>query len=177
MEKKLEPNEPKVIFLSGTSSSGKSTVAKLLQQRLDAPFLHMQLDTYIEMMPYINNELFFRMASGFHRSIAAMVSAGNNVIVDHVLIDNSWLEECVNLLTGHVVFVGFYCPLDELERREKQRDQRRQGFARSQFERIHHGKVYDVQVDTSDLSPEQCAEKILEFYKNEQPTAFRQMRQ
>ncbi len=54
-------NVGKVIFLNGASSSGKSTIAKLLQPRLEEPFLHMQLDTFIEMLPRIEDALFLQM--------------------------------------------------------------------------------------------------------------------
>jgi len=41
----------KIILINGTSSSGKSTLAKSLQKSLAEPFLHVQLDSYIEMLP------------------------------------------------------------------------------------------------------------------------------
>ena len=168
----------RIVFLNGTSSSGKSTIARLLQERLDEPFLHMQLDAFIDMLPCVNDDLVLRMAPGFHQSIAAMVMAGNNVIADHVLVaDDAWLQECVHLLTGYVLFVGLYCPLPELERREKGREARLQGFARAQFDIVHRGKVYDVEFDTSKLKPAECVQRIMAFYADQEPTAFLRMRQ
>ena len=41
----------KIILISGTSSSGKSALAKGSQKSLVEPFLHLQLDSYIEMLP------------------------------------------------------------------------------------------------------------------------------
>lgn len=41
----------KIIFLNGPSSSGKTTLAKHLQEKLDDPFLHVGIDTMIAMMP------------------------------------------------------------------------------------------------------------------------------
>lgn len=168
----------KVILISGTSSSGKSTLAKDLQKSLTEPFLHMQLDSYIEMLSRTDDwEIFQRMVKGFNRSIAVMAEEGNNLIVDHVLIDNAWLKQLLELLCDHyLLFIGLYCPLDELERREQKRDARRQGFARQQFENIHKGKIYDLELDTSILSSESCVERVVEFYNHERPRAFRQMR-
>jgi len=114
---------------------------------------------------------------GLNRSIAVMADEDNNLIVDHVLIENAWLKQLLELLREHyVLFVGLKCPLDELERREQQRDARRQGFARQQFENIHKGKVYDLELDTSILSAERCVERVIEFYNHKQPMAFQQMR-
>ncbi len=168
----------KIIFLNGTSSSGKSSIAKLLQKRLAEPFLHIQLDAFIQMLPRLNDgELFMRMVSGMNRSIAAMSGEGLNLIVDHVLIEPVWLDQCLDLLRDrHVIFVGLHCPLEELERRERARDARRQGFARAQFEKIHKGKLYDLELNTHALTAEECAEQVLDFYNTKQPTAFDRMR-
>lgn len=165
-------------MLNGTSSSGKSTLARGLQRHLEEPFLHFQLDAFIEMLPRDDDqEMFQQLVRGMNASIAAMVGEGNNLIVDHVLIDNEWLNQCFELLGDeYVLFVGVDCPLNELERRERMRDIRRQGFAREQFENIHKGKVYDVLVNTFALSPDECVKKVFDFYRNEKPTVFEQMR-
>ena len=171
-------NPGKIIFLNGVSSSGKSVLAKELQKRLNEDFLHLQLDAFIEMLPHTDDmDMFYRMVDGMHRSIAGLSKAQNNLIVDHVVIDKLWLDQCLELLGGrYVLFVGLSCPIDELERRERERDTRRQGFARAQIEYIHKGKLYDVELDTHALSVEQCAEQVLDFYDNSNPTAFDKMR-
>jgi chloramphenicol 3-O phosphotransferase len=171
-------NPGKIIFLNGVSSSGKSTLAKELQKRLSEPFLHLQLDDFIHMLPSTDDmDMFMRMVSGMNRSIAGMSEEHNNLIVDHVLVDKSWMDQCLELLGGrYVLFVGLSCPLDELERRERKRDKRRQGFARAQIENIHLGKIYDIELDTQVLSVEECAEQVLEFYHSKNPTAFDRMR-
>lgn len=40
-----------IIYINGPSSSGKTTLAKGLQQELDEPFLHIGIDRVIGMMP------------------------------------------------------------------------------------------------------------------------------
>ena len=171
-------NPEKIIFLNGVSSSGKSALAKELQKRLTEDFFHLQLDVFIEMLPHTDDmDMFYRMVDGMHRSIAGMAEAQNNMIVDHVVIDKLWMDQCLDLLEGrYVLFVGLSCPLEELERRERKRDSRRQGFARAQIEYIHQDKMYDVELDTDALSVEQCAEQVLDFYTNQTPTAFDRMR-
>lgn len=168
----------KIILISGTSSSGKSTLAKGLQKSLPDPFLHLQLDSYIEMLPRTDDwEMFQRMVRGLNRSVAVMTEEGNNLIVDHVLIDTAWLKQLLDLLRErYVLFVGLDCPLEELERRESERDLRRQGFARQQFNNIHTDKVYDLKLDTSVLNAEDCVERVLKFYHDNEPQAFEKMR-
>jgi hypothetical protein len=57
--------------------------------------------------------------------------------------DQSGLRECIAVLHEHpVLFVRVDCPLEELERREQQRGDRRLGQARTQFGTIHgHGVI------------------------------------
>lgn len=52
MQKKILPNlHPSIIFLNGASSSGKSSLAKILQNKLEKPYLHVGIDKVIGMMP------------------------------------------------------------------------------------------------------------------------------
>ena len=47
---------PKIIYLNGPSSSGKTTLAKALQESFSDPFLHIGIDKIIGFMPAnINN--------------------------------------------------------------------------------------------------------------------------
>jgi chloramphenicol 3-O phosphotransferase len=47
-----------------------------------------------------------------------------------------------------------------LEQREAARGDRHPGLARMQFEPVHQHGEYDVTVDTSQMSVEQCAQAI-----------------
>lgn len=80
-----------VIFLNGTSSSGKSSIAAELLRILDEPYFHLSVDAFHSMRsrtPVPQDQLatvLHRTWQGFHRAAAGMAVAGNNVVVDHVL--------------------------------------------------------------------------------------------
>jgi chloramphenicol 3-O phosphotransferase len=59
-----------------------------------------------------------------------------------------------------IFYVQLFCTLEELERRERQRGDRRQGLARSQFDRVYAFDGYDLQVDSTSRTPEECAQLI-----------------
>jgi len=183
-----------VIFLNGTSSSGKTSIAKALQQILDEPYLHCSVDGFFNMLAarYISQDeqdeiveedfetlkaLIPKIVSGMHHCIPALASVGINLIVDHVLQSPAWLSECVDLLVDFpVLFVGVRCPLEELERRERER-KREQGLAKRQFDVVHAHEVYDVEVDTSAHSSMECALQIQEALRdNRSPRVFTQLR-
>ncbi len=46
-----KPNQPIVIILNGPSSVGKSLISYFFQEMMDIPFLHIGIDTMINMMP------------------------------------------------------------------------------------------------------------------------------
>lgn len=181
---------PTIIFLNGVSSAGKTSIANVLQRALDQPYLRVSIDDFENMLPdryceggaFTWESLFPKMLRGFHRSIAALASVGNNLIVDHVMVyREGWassLMDCVTILAPYsVYFVGVHCPLEELKRREESRGDRFIGTAERQFPRVHRHNLYDVEVDTSQASPEACAEQIQTFMARHSPTAFELLRQ
>lgn len=49
-------SKPRIIVLNGTSSAGKTTLSKVLQSMLPEPYLHVGIDTFIDIMPEHINE-------------------------------------------------------------------------------------------------------------------------
>jgi len=180
---KLKTN---AIFLNGTSSSGKSSIAKALQEIIEIPCIHWCIDDYLSAYPkglWTKKEIvqpeWPKIIQGFHAAGAAIARVGNLVIIDDVLeSEPPWVESLLELFNGlSVFFVGVHCPLEELERREKERKERKDGMARLQFDQVHTLAIYDVEVDTSVLNPQECAEIIIDHIRGEhQSLAFDQLR-
>jgi chloramphenicol 3-O phosphotransferase len=61
-------------------------------------------------------------------------------------------------------FVGLFAPLHILEARELARGDRDIGLARWQYDRVHRNIAYDLEIDTSVLTPSQCAQLILDRF-------------
>ncbi|WP_285643713.1 AAA family ATPase [Lentzea sp. NBRC 102530] len=159
--------------MNGTSSSGKSSIAAELLDELDTPFFHMAVDAFgvmrsvkrtLELDEPAQRELLRRTRAGFHRAVAGMAAAGNDVVMDHVLSEPWRLRDCLDVFTGlDVVLVAVHCPLDVLERRERARGDRVPGAAARQLQEVHRHQLYDFEVDTSVLSARECARAIKEF--------------
>jgi chloramphenicol 3-O phosphotransferase len=188
----LHPPAPTttIILLNGISSSGKTSIARVLQQTLNEPYLQVSIDAFEDMLPDRYQEggpfgwevLFPKLLAGFHRSIAALAGAGTNLIVDHVMVSRegwaSTLADCVMVLAPfRVYFVGVHCSLEEAKRREQARGDRFIGTAERQFPRVHCHHLYDLEVDTTHTSPEACAEQIRVFAGRHDPMAFARLRQ
>jgi chloramphenicol 3-O phosphotransferase len=181
-----------IIFLNGTSSSGKTSLLKVLQTKLQEPYLDMGIDRFIWMLPkrYLDRPLWdgvlgkalqsgplgLILFSGMHHAIAAAASRGNNVIADHVFVEKAWVDECASLFADmNAYLIGLYCPLEVLEQRERDRKDRTLGQAKLQYDVIHKYTKYDLELDTSKLTPDECAEKVIERLKSP-PAAFQQLR-
>lgn len=171
-----------VIFLNGCTSSGKSSIAIALQAQLTAPYLRMGIDDAFATVPlkyHQNTDGFYfdrderglvRLNMGpvgqsvlrAHRHAAAAAArSGVNIILDEVLLSRDMLADWIELLEGLDVFmIGVRCELDELERREVARGDRLAGQARGQFELVHTGVVYDIEVETTSSDAETAAAAI-----------------
>jgi len=176
-----------ILFLNGASSSGKSSIAKALQAMTEQPCFHLCIDDYLGALQkdlWDRQEIVRRewphIIAGFHAAAAAIARTGNLVIVDDVLEkEPPWIENLLTLFEGlDVLFVGVHCPLAELERRERARGDRKRGMARLQFDQVHAQALYDVEVDTAELSPQACAKRIVDCMAAQQrPSAFEQLRE
>ncbi|MGW5329171.1 chloramphenicol phosphotransferase CPT family protein [Streptomyces sp. NPDC004014] len=173
-----------VVLLNGTSSSGKSSIAGELLKVLDGTWFHMPVDAFHAMRggrPAAGADLqaeIDRTVKGFHRAVAGMAAGGNNLVVDHPLSRHWRLLDLLGLLVpADTVLVAVRCPLPELERRERARGDRQPGLAALQYEHVHAHAPHDVEVDTSVLSPRDCALRIAGFMRDRpSPTAFERLR-
>ncbi|WP_405562770.1 chloramphenicol phosphotransferase CPT family protein [Streptomyces sp. NBC_01180] len=173
-----------VIFLNGTSSSGKSSIATELLRILGGRYFHVPVDAFHsmrserEILPHELQDVIDSTARGFHRAAAGMAAGGNDIVVDHVLSQDWRLADCLSVFApDDVLLVGVRCPLPELERRERERGDRTPGLAAMQYAQVHAHGLYDIECDTSVLSPLECAERIRDLLPvRPRPTAFRQLR-
>jgi chloramphenicol 3-O phosphotransferase len=184
----LEPG-PHIVILNGVGSVGKSATARALQAIATTPFLHVAMDAFLDMVPeklfgqpdglvfetvtdqgkpcivIRSGPVVEQTMRGMRHAVAAMAAQGNNLIVDEVLIDGSKANEYRALLSlFDVRFVGLFAPLAVLEARERARGDRAIGLARWQFDRVHQGIAYDLEIDTALATPLECARMIRDAF-------------
>ncbi|MFD7448014.1 chloramphenicol phosphotransferase CPT family protein [Kitasatospora sp. NPDC059827] len=172
-----------VIVLNGGSSSGKSSIARRLQELLPEPWLHLGADTMVEALPpwLLGGEegiggltdgdgtvevgpAFARLDAAWTLGVAAMARAGAPVLVDEVFLggvasQRRWRAALDGL---EVLWVGVRCDPAVAAAREAARGDRVAGMAAVQAESVHEGVAYDLVVDSSQASVEDCAGLIVE---------------
>ncbi|WID94459.1 chloramphenicol phosphotransferase [Bosea vestrisii] len=181
------PRPPgKIILLNGASSSGKSSLARAVQARIEEPFWHISIDHLRDsgVLPTARirsgefqwaamRDAFFE---GFEQSLSAYVRCGNNLIVEHIMESRDWLLRLARLLVNEdVFFVGLHCDLAELERREIARGDRKVGDARRDYNQIHSYCLYDTELDSAS-PPEINADRLIAAWRSRTaPSAFHRL--
>jgi len=160
-------NKGQIILLNGVSSSGKTTLAKALFKKLpDYFYIGLDnFDNFIDSMEDRKNKRLIPVETEyfFHRNIAMFSDEEVNLIVDHVLSDEFTKNDFFEVFSDYlVIYVGVYCPLEELIKRENERGDRPKGLAEKQYEFVHKGIDYDVEVNTFYESIDECVSKILD---------------
>lgn len=193
-----------IVFLNGPSSSGKTAIAIALQELYFKPLLVFGIDKFFAMMPkkyigrgekakegfryqivregkepiakVISGEYGIKVANTAPFVIEALASQGHDVIVDEVILSEDNLKQYVRILKNHkVYFIGIFCSIEELDRREIARGNRVLGLGRDQIEKVHlHTKqYYDLELDTTNTSAFECAKKIISFIEvSQKPKSF-----
>ncbi|GAA1354953.1 chloramphenicol phosphotransferase CPT [Streptomyces beijiangensis] len=178
----------RMIVLNGGSSSGKSTIARCLQDVLPDPWLTFGADTLVDAMPAAmltaesgigfaaDGEVsvgpaFRELEAAWIAGVAAMVRAGARIVIDEVFLGGAesqqrWVRELDGV---PVLWVGVRCDSDVAEQRELARGDRVPGMAASQAELVHLGVRYDLEVDSSRTGAMECARTIAAWTRT--PTA------
>ena len=162
---------PWIVLLSGTSCSGKTTLSRALQRRLSLPqrpFLHIEADRFLPHLPddVGDGSLAAPMHRALHRAIASFADQGFDLIVDGVLPyghPDSIADALSTFRRHRLCYIGVHCDLDVLEQRERERANGNEGWARRQYQDIHEGAVYDIEVDTTTTEADENADRIARY--------------
>jgi chloramphenicol 3-O phosphotransferase len=193
----------KVVYLNGASSSGKTTIARSFRLQTEQPYLYLGLDTFINMIPlgyfgqteeaseymqqkiYVDSEGYDLVSTHYgpkgmglirtmYKTVTNLAEENMDVVFDDVYWDMKLPAEIMKNV--EVYLVNVYAPLDVLVEREKNRTVRANGLARWHFPKIYTpDRVYDLEIDTSKLNPEESVIEINKMLEGGKPTAFKKI--
>jgi chloramphenicol 3-O phosphotransferase len=199
------PQLGQIIILNGVPRSGKSSIVAVIQDTFDGLWMNMGVDRFMHMTPARYQpgiglrpggerqdlELLVPILySAMYESIAAHSRLGIHVVVDvghhnAYAIPRGILADCAQRLAGlPVLFVGVRCPIEVImERRrntgwnvESADDAPIPPSIRLWQREVHIPGIYDLEVDTSVLSPAECAAVIRQHLDHgPAPTAFQRL--
>lgn len=177
----------RVILLNGASSSGKSSIGQALLSLLPGPWFLVPVDAFGAMRSVSQtrtlddaetSEVLRRTRLGYHRAVAGLAAAGNDVIMDYPLSERWRLDDLLAVLDGYdVTLVEVRCSREELARRERERGDRPVGLAESQ-QAVYELGDRDIVVDTTRTASAAGAAHIAEALDTlAGPKAFERLRQ
>lgn len=166
-----------VVVLNGTSSSGKTTIARAVQElALPRLFLNISIDTILYTLPPSvvarmergepASVPFLELVRGFCACVRELAALGHDLVVDHAVSTEAEAEMLRAAVADFdVLMVGIDCPVDVLNERERLRGDRRPGLAALQCERVHQWFAYDLRIDSARVSADDAARQILAAVK------------
>ena len=177
-----------VVVLNGTSSSGKTTIAKAFQELAGSVYLNFSIDSILDALPAsalaciragdpIPGIAFKDLVAAYYACVRELASRGHDLVIDNAITARYQAEHFVTALDGHdvlMVFVG--CPEPVLRGRENARGDRRVGLASDQLPGVERWLQYDVRIDTSITSPAEAAAQIVAALRSPRD-AFERTRQ
>jgi chloramphenicol 3-O phosphotransferase len=179
----------RVVILNGAPRSGKSSIARAMQDTLPGRWINMGVDAQNRSLPDAlrpgiglrpggeRPELeadVVRLYRALYAGIAAHAFEGFDVVVDvghHDAYSQplNILPQCALLLAGlDVLFVGVHCPIEIIMARRNADPQ--DGFythgpgipapVQRWQDAVHVPGIYDLTVDTGSMSPDDCVTAI-----------------
>jgi chloramphenicol 3-O phosphotransferase len=199
-----------VVVLNGAPRSGKSSIAAVIQETFDGPWMNLGVDVFSQCVtppryrPGIGlrpggerpdiEALIPALYAAFYDSVAAHSRQGLNVVADVGHHDAysaplRVLPDAARRLRGlPALLVGVRCPVEVIMRRRDGGQAGREGrYVTSgpdggipapvlRWQRhVHRPGVYDLEVDTSAVTPEAAAAIIRDRLAGPPPSAFRRL--
>ena len=202
----MQADEPgQIIILNGAPRSGKSSIVAVIQDTFDGLWMNLGVDRFMQMTParYLPGmglrpggerqdmeplvQILYR---AMYESIAAHSRFGLNVVVDvghhdAYAIPRGILPDCARHLSGlPVLFVGVRCPIETIMERRRTTGWSAGHSAGAPVpgpvhfwqREVHIPGIYDLEVDTSVLSAEECAAVIRQVLDHgPTPSAFQRL--
>jgi adenylylsulfate kinase/chloramphenicol 3-O phosphotransferase len=161
----------RIIYLNGVTSSGKTSIVEALQKRRDVFFYVVANDLFQEMIgeDYLKEDYWKYLGEVIimmYHTAKLFSDLGKNVIIDSILVERDGVVPHYDLMKAilrdnPLDIVEVYCPPELCRQRNIERGDRYETQSDEQAELMAADIQYSLQVDTSRLSPDECADTIL----------------
>jgi chloramphenicol 3-O phosphotransferase len=168
-----------VVVLNGAPRSGKSSIAAVIQETFDGPWMNLGVDVFSRHVtpPRYRPGMGLRPGGGERPDIEALIPALYAAFYDSV---------AAHARRGlPALLVGVRCPIEEIMRRRDASPPGRYAASGPDGEipdpvlrwqhHVHQPGIYDLEIDTSALTPQAAAATIRTRLAGPPPTAFRQL--
>jgi len=159
--------EKTVILLNGPSSSGKSTLSRVLQmliaQKRAQHYGIISIDDFMKLATdeTIYEDDVYEINEEMCLAAEEILKNSPGVIIDHVITSQRIFRQLMDLLGKFQIrTVHVHCPLEVLLQRENARGNRCIGSAEASYTYLYPQDGYDLTVDNATATPEENAALI-----------------
>lgn len=159
-----------IILLNGSSNSGKSTLAKVLQHLIEEKrsetYEIVSIDDFLKMATeeVIYEDDVFEISGSLCKKVMQVIDENKGAIIDHVIISERIFKQLKEMVSPNRLWmVNVTCPLEIIRKREQARGDRCLGSAEASYTYLFPKEGYDLTVDTHSMTALECANQIFEM--------------
>ena len=169
----------RIVFLNGVTSSGKTSIIDALRSKGQIDFYYLSDDIFedhIIDIEYKSPEYWNNLSDAvflMYKTAKLFSDHGKTVIIDSMIIETSEFSPHYSKILdifkdNPLSIIKIYCPLEICRQRNLHRNDREEYQSHEQAAVMAQGIIYDLELDTSNLSANQCADIIInQFIKGE----------
>ena len=162
----------KILYLNGVTSTGKSSIVNALRSSGELDFYYLSDDIFEDNIidveydaPNYWSELADAVFLMYHTA-KLFSDHGKTVVIDSMLMENKEFSphysRILDIFRDNPLYViDVSCPLEICRQRNLQRHDRHEFQSHEQAAVMAKDVAYALHLDTSVLTPEQCAQQIL----------------
>lgn len=162
-----------IIYLNGVTSSGKTSIVSELR-KLYRDFFYLSDDVFedhIIDIEYDSSSYWKDLAEAvflMYKTAKLFSDHGKTVIIDSMLLEkpefSPHYETMLNIFSNSpLVMIHVHCPLEICRQRNMSRTDRFEMQSHEQADLMAKNVSYDLELDSSIFSPQECAERLLGF--------------
>ena len=162
-----------IVYLNGVTSTGKTSIVEALREIGATDFYYLSDDIFEDHIVYMDQEFgsegYWKKLSEavflMHRTARLLSDQGKAVVIDSMLLElpafrPHYAQVAQIYRDSPLYLVEVFCPLEICRQRNLARGDRHEYQSQEQAEVMAKEVCYHLRLDTSLLSPEQCAREI-----------------
>lgn len=166
----------KIIYLSGVTSTGKTSISEQIQEIGAENFYYLSNDLFQDIVSpkFLRDNYFialFDAIISMYHTAKLLSELGHNVIIDAMVTERPEYTrdgmshlEIIHSIIGYenLYLIEITCPIEECRRRNIERGDREEMQSDEQLKYMSDKADYYLTIDSSKLSPAECAKAILD---------------
>ena len=160
----------KIVFLSGLTSTGKTSICKELEKRKRYSYFIMGFDLFEETIPEwsYTDERYAKAIVAMYHAAKSLADQGQNVLIDGLIMNFPGMDHHYALLreifNGYpLIIIDVHCDMEQLRLRNIQRGDRRENQSETQRLLVDQDVRYDYRIDSGKYNVEECTDMLVEM--------------